>query len=59
LQVELMPESETRRETIEAELGDQLRLKTNLRYDLKFRKYGELPRYQVKANRFKDNRNNL
>ena len=59
LQVELMPEAETRREAIEAELGDQLRLKTNLHYDLKFRKYGELPRYQVKANRFKDNRNNL
>ena len=59
LQVELMPGTETRRETIEAELSDQLRLKTNLRYELKFRKYGELPRYQVKANRFRDNRNNL
>lgn len=59
LQVELMPGTETRKETIEAELSDQLRLKTNLRYDLKFRKYGELPRYQVKANRFRDNRNNL
>ena len=59
LQVELMPGTETRKETIEAELSDQLRLKTNLRYELKFRKYGELPRYQVKANRFRDNRNNL
>lgn len=58
LQVELMPEAEIEKASIKAELSDQLRLKTNLRYDLKFRKYGELPRYEVKAKRFKDNRIN-
>ena len=33
---------------------DQLRLKTDLRYDLEFHECGTLPRYTVKARRFKD-----
>jgi phenylacetate-CoA ligase len=33
---------------------DQLRLKTNLRYNLEFHEYNTLPRYLVKARRFKD-----
>jgi phenylacetate-CoA ligase len=58
LKVELMPDSITRRDSIEAELKDQLRLKTNLGYILEFHEYGSLPRYEVKAKRFKDLREN-
>ncbi|MFZ3047048.1 MAG: phenylacetate--CoA ligase family protein [Desulfatirhabdiaceae bacterium] len=54
LKVEFLPEAEPRRAEVEKELTDQLRLKTNLRYDLKFYSMGELPRYEVKARRFKD-----
>ena len=54
LKVELLPESANQRDKIEAQLVDQLRLKTNLRYDLEFQEYGTLPRYEVKAKRFKD-----
>ena len=54
LKVELLPESVNQRDKIEAQLVDQLRLKTNLRYDLEFQEYGTLPRYEVKAKRFKD-----
>lgn len=35
-------------------LRDQLRLKTNLGYQIEFYDYGSLPRYEVKAKRFKD-----
>ena len=59
LKVELMTDSTDRRQSIESELTDQLRLKTNLRYDLKFHDYGALPRYEVKAKRFKDMRKKL
>ena len=56
LKVELMPDFKDRRRPIESKLTDQLRLKTNLRYDLIFYEYGKLPRYEVKAKRFKDMR---
>ena len=39
---------------IETELADQLRLKTNLRYDIEIFGCETLPRYEVKAKRFKD-----
>ena len=39
---------------IEGELADQLRLKTNLRYDIEIFGCETLPRYEVKAKRFKD-----
>jgi len=39
---------------IEAELADQLRLKTNLRYDIEICGCETLPRYEVKAKRFRD-----
>jgi phenylacetate-CoA ligase len=39
---------------IESELADQLRLKTNLRYDIEICGCETLPRYEVKAKRFKD-----
>lgn len=54
LKVELLPDHANQRDKIEAQLVDQLRLKTNLRYDLEFKEYGTLPRYEVKAKRFKD-----
>ena len=54
LKVELLPEAESRREEIEGQLVDQLRNKTNLWYNLSFHEYETLPRYEVKAKRFKD-----
>jgi len=54
LKVELVPEAVDQREEVEARLVDQLRLKTNLRYNLEFHEYNTLPRYLVKARRFKD-----
>ena len=56
LKVELAPGFEGKREEVEPVLVDQLRLKTNLRYNIEFFDYGELPRYEVKAKRFKDQR---
>jgi phenylacetate-CoA ligase len=54
LKVELVPEVAEQREEVEARLVDQLRLKTNLRYNLEFHEYNTLPRYLIKARRFKD-----
>ncbi|MBU1903548.1 MAG: phenylacetate--CoA ligase family protein [Proteobacteria bacterium] len=54
LKVELMPGRQDMRQSIEGQLKDQLRLKTNLGYDLEFHDYETLPRYDVKARRFKD-----
>jgi len=54
LKVELQPEAENLKEAVLAKLNDQLRLKTNLRYNISFHPYGSLPRYDVKARRFKD-----
>jgi phenylacetate-CoA ligase len=54
LKVELNPGQEDRAKEIETVLKHQLRLKTNLNYRLEFYDYGRLPRYDVKAKRFKD-----
>jgi phenylacetate-CoA ligase len=54
LKVELVPGAEDRLKSIEARLKEQLRLKTNLAYRLEYYDYGRLPRYDVKARRFKD-----
>ena len=54
LKVELLDENQAQLKTIESRLQDQLRLKTNLGYHLEFHPYGSLPRYEVKARRFKD-----
>ena len=54
LKVEILKGREGERKQIEARLKDQLRLKTNLGYILEFHDYGTLPRYDVKAKRFKD-----
>jgi phenylacetate-CoA ligase len=54
LKVEMVPGTEVSRETVRQELTRQLRLKTNLAYNLEFHEFGSLPRYEVKAKRFKD-----
>jgi phenylacetate-CoA ligase len=54
LKVELMPESEAKREEIHKRLLTKLRLVTNLGFVVEFHPYGSLPRYEVKARRFKD-----
>ena len=56
LKIELLPEEEGQREGILAQLKDQLRLKTNLGYNVEVHPYRSLPRYEVKAKRFKDMR---
>jgi phenylacetate-CoA ligase len=54
LKVELTPDAKPNVEAVEPKLVQQLRLKTGLRYNLEFHDYGTLPRYDVKAKRFKD-----
>lgn len=54
LKYEILPDLEGDRERLEGELKDRLRLNTNLGYKLEAFKYGTLPRYDVKAKRFKD-----
>jgi phenylacetate-CoA ligase len=54
LKVEIIRGREGERKQIEANLKDQLRLKTNLGYAIEFHDHGTLPRYDVKAKRFKD-----
>ncbi len=54
LKVELRAGAEGRAAEIVALLKDELRLKTNLGYVIEVHPYGSLPRYEVKARRFKD-----
>jgi phenylacetate-CoA ligase len=54
LKVEVIPDFKRDLDAIEQKLVQQLRLKTGLRYNLEFHDYGTLPRYDVKAKRFKD-----
>ncbi len=54
LKVELLPESKDKADAIKAILVDQLRLKTNLGYNIEFHKYESLPRSQAKSRRFQD-----
>ena len=59
LKYELAPGYEGHEKEVETELAMLLRLKTNLNYIYESHPYGSLPRYQVKAKRFKDLRNKL
>jgi phenylacetate-CoA ligase len=52
LKVELV--SGTSKAQVNDRLKDQLRLKTNLGYQIEYYDYGHLPRYDVKSKRFKD-----
>ena len=56
LKVELQPDADHLKAEILLKLNDQLRHKTGLRYNISFHPYGSLPRYEVKAKRFKDQR---
>jgi phenylacetate-CoA ligase len=56
LKVEILPDKEHDQECILFRLKDQLRVKTNLSYEIEIHPYGSLPRYEVKARRFKDMR---
>jgi phenylacetate-CoA ligase len=53
LKVELLPGCSDM-SGVKSALTDQLRVKTNLGYNVEFHDYGTLPRYEVKARRFKD-----
>jgi phenylacetate-CoA ligase len=54
LKIEFLPEEEKNQEAILIQLKDQLRLKTNLGYNIEVHPYNSLPRYEVKAKRFRD-----
>lgn len=54
LKIEILPEAQGNQESIINQLRDQLRLKTNLGYNIEVHPYNSLPRYEVKAKRFKD-----
>jgi len=56
LKVEIVPEFKDKADAIKATLIDQLRLKTNLGYNIEFHDYGTLPRSQAKTKRFQDER---
>jgi len=56
LKVEIRPGKEKEEENILFRLKDQLRVKTNLGYKIEVHPFGLLPRYEVKAKRFKDQR---
>jgi len=58
LKIELTPDAVNQQESVQRQLVDQLRLKTNLGYKLEFHDFGTLPRYEVKAKRFRDLRKN-
>jgi phenylacetate-CoA ligase len=54
LEIELQPGSEAQKDGILNRLKDQLRLKVNLGFRIDVQPFGALPRYEVKARRFKD-----
>lgn len=54
LKYELAPGYEGQEKEVEVELAKILRIKTNLNFNYESHPYGSLPRYQVKARRFKD-----
>ena len=56
LKVEILPEYRQNEADIRAVLVDQLRVKTNLGYNIEFHPYESLPRSQTKSRRFQDQR---
>jgi phenylacetate-CoA ligase len=54
LKIEIKPGYENQKDSILTRLKDQLRVKTNLGYKMEVHPSGSLPRYEVKAKRFKD-----
>jgi phenylacetate-CoA ligase len=56
LKVEVLNEYKDQTDAIKSRLTDQLRLKTNLGYNIEFHPYESLPRSQSKSRRFQDMR---
>ncbi|MBW2079063.1 MAG: phenylacetate--CoA ligase family protein, partial [Deltaproteobacteria bacterium] len=56
LKIEILPGKEIEKDSILFRLKDQLRVKTNLGYQIEVHPHGSLPRYEVKARRFEDMR---
>ncbi len=56
LKVEIKPEFKKDEAAIKAKLTDQLRITTNLGYNIEFHEFGSLPRSQAKSRRFQDMR---
>jgi phenylacetate-CoA ligase len=54
LKVEILPEYQPDEANIRTVLIDQLRVKTNLGYNIEFHEYESLPRSQAKSRRFQD-----
>ena len=54
LKIEMKPEHVDQKDAILVRLKDQLRVRTNLGYKMEVHPVGSLPRYEVKAKRFKD-----
>jgi phenylacetate-CoA ligase len=54
LKVEMTETDASNQEELKARLQTELRVKTNLGYKIEMHAYGTLPRYEVKAKRFKD-----
>jgi len=54
LKIEIKPEFLDQKDALLVRLKDQLRVKTNLGYKMEVHPFGSLPRYEVKAKRFKD-----
>jgi phenylacetate-CoA ligase len=54
LEIEFIPEFESRKEEVLGRLKDQLRVRVNLGFRIDVHPFGSLPRYEVKAKRFKD-----
>lgn len=54
LKVEMLEPNSPAAKELEAKLRTELRVKTNLGYDIEVYSLGSLPRYEVKARRFKD-----
>ena len=54
LKVEILPQYKKDADAIKARLTDQLRIKTNLGYNIEFHEYESLPRSQAKSRRFQD-----
>jgi len=56
LKAELLPEEKANRDAVRDILDREIRIKTNLRFNLELVDYGTLPRYEMKSKRFKDMR---
>jgi phenylacetate-CoA ligase len=54
LEIEMMPGMEAKQEEVLGRLKDQLRVRVNLGFKITVHPFGVVPRYEVKAKRFRD-----